>query len=84
MFVNGGSILTTDVELLLRDREDDLFGSVFYRKMVNCVWEDTWFEKIIIAHAKLVPVPNRASEFKIPKTPRKEGMIPIFNELVIT
>ena len=37
-----------------------------------------YFEKIVIAHARLVPVPKRASDFRIPKTLRKGGMLPIF------
>ena len=40
-------------------------------------WGYTCFEKYNIALAKLVPVPNRALEFKIPKTPRKQGKVPI-------
>ena len=43
--------------------------------MVNFVWGYTCFEKYSIARAKLVPVPNRALEFKIPKTPRKQGKV---------
>ena len=34
--------------------------------MVNWFREDTWFGKIVIARAKLVPVPNPASDFRIP------------------
>ena len=45
--------------------------------MVNFVWGYTCFEKYNIARAKLVPAPNRALEFKIPKTPRKQGKVPI-------
>ena len=33
--------------------------------------------KNITARAKPVPVPNRALEFKIPKTPRKQGEVSI-------
>ena len=44
-----------------------LFSSVGY----------TCFEKYIIVRAKLVPVPNRALKFKMPKTPRKQGKVPI-------
>ena len=55
-----------------------LFRNVFYRKMMNCFKEDIYFEKIVIARARLVPVPNRASDFRIPKTLRKEGMLAIF------
>ena len=50
----------------------------FSTAMVNYFRKDTYFEKIVIACAKLVPVPNRASDFKIPKTPRKGGILPIF------
>ena len=55
-----------------------LFWNVFYRKMTNCFREDTYFKKIVIARARLVPVPNRASDFRSPKTLRKGGMLPIF------
>ena len=37
--------------------------------MVNFILGYTFFEKHIIARAKLVPVPNRALKFKMPKTP---------------
>ena len=50
---------------------------------MNCFREDTYFEKIVIARARLVP--NRASDFRIPKTLRKGGMLPLFlNESEIT
>ena len=45
--------------------------------MVNFIWGYTCFKKYIIARAKLVAVPNRALEFKIPKTSRKQGKVPI-------
>ena len=45
--------------------------------MVNFVWGTPPLKKYIIARAKLVPVLNRALEFKIPKTPRKQGKVPI-------
>ena len=41
--------------------------------MVDCIWENICFEKIIIACTKLVPVPNLTLELKIPETWRKEG-----------
>ena len=43
--------------------------------MVNFVWGYTCFEKYNIARAKLVPVPNRTLEFKIPKTLQKQGKV---------
>ena len=46
--------------------------------MMYCFREATEFEKIDIARAKLVPVANRASDFKIPKTLRKGGMLLFF------
>ena len=46
--------------------------------MMDCFTEATEFERIDIARAKLVPVPNRASDFKIPKTLRKGGMLLFF------
>ena len=45
---------------------------------MNCFREVTNFVKIDIARTKLVPVPNHVSDFKIPKAPRKGGMLLIF------
>ena len=46
--------------------------------MANLLEGNTCFEKIDTARAYLVPVPNRALEFKILKTWRKEGRVPYF------
>ena len=62
-----------------------LFQNVFYRKMMNCFREDTYIEKIVIVRARLVPVPNCVSDFRIPKTLRKGCMLPFsLNESEIT
>ena len=57
--------------------EDCILKQAILKLFVNFVWGYTCFEKYNIARAKLVPVPNRALEFKIPKTPRKQGKVPI-------
>ena len=54
------------------------FCSVSYCQMANLLEGNTCFEKIDTARAYLVPVPNRALEFKIPKIWRKEGRVPYF------
>ena len=54
-----------------------LFVTLNGEKKKIFVWGYTYFEKYNIALAKLVPVPNRTLEFKIPKTPRKQGKVPI-------
>ena len=61
--------------------EDSILKLVILKPFVKLndefYWGYTCFEKYIIALAKLVPVRNRALEFKIPKTPRKQGKVPI-------
>ena len=52
---------------------------------MNCFRDDTYFKEIVIVRARLVPVPNHASDFGIPKTLRKGDMLPFFlNESEIT
>ena len=82
MHLQGGRLLTTDPEQLLRNGWRLCVEASDFEAFCNAKW---WIlfagapalEKNIIARANLVPVPNRALEFKIPKTPRKQGEVPI-------
>ena len=63
-------MLTTDLVLLLRDFSARNVGASCFEVFSTAKWwiilgRTPWWKKIVVAQAKIVPVPNRASDFKL-------------------
>ena len=81
---NRASILTTDLELLLRECLGRYFVVSCFEAFSTAKWtivsgRATSLKKNSHCVRKTSTVPNRASDFKIPKSLTKGGMLPIFS-----